>query len=221
MMENIIDFDPKMANQAPCYLRSCEYIRDLKVKYDERFILAKNQDGKPFIMDLEGVDWKTWLGSPVMRSKDLHCTDTELAAQCLWHLTYYGYTPEEQRANFERDNEELERERRNDELCLCDDLYTDDELKEAAWGGWSRIRDEVLERLFSPEEIVEIKKIRKERLDEENARMDAADEEEREEKEQEATLKLEQRKKAEQEKREMWYRKRRQSRHRRPKKKRR
>ena len=44
-------------------------------------------------------------------------TDTKLAAICLWHLTFYGFTPEEQRANFDRENEELERERRNDELA--------------------------------------------------------------------------------------------------------
>ena len=223
MMENIIDFDPKMANQAPCYLRSCEYIRDLKVKYDERFILAKNQDGKPFIMDLEGVDWKTWLGSPVMRAKDLHCSDTELAAQCLWHLTFYGYTPEEQHAFFEQLKESEERQRRNDEFYLDDENYTDEEIKEIAWTGsdqgWSRVRKEVLERLFTPEEIVEITRRRKEYLDEENARYDAADEEERKEKEQEAALKLELKKKAELEKREEWYRKRRQSRHKRPRKK--
>lgn len=222
MMDIIIDFDPKMSNQGGAFLRAVHCIRDMKVKANsEDYFLAKydHQYNVPYIGVLEGIRWSEYLGYQVKRDKDLHCNDTVLAAHCLWHLTYYGYTPEEQRANFERDNEELERERRNDELCLCDDLYTDDELKETAWGGWSRIRDEVLERLFTPEEIVEIKKIRKERLDEENARMDAADEEEREEKEQEAALKLEQRKKAEQEKREKWYCKRRQSRHRRLKKK--
>ena len=224
MMEIIIEFFPKMSNQGGAFLKACHYIRDMKLKpHDEDYILAKydHEYDMPYIGVLEGTGWYECLGYPVKRAKDLKCTDTTLAAVCLWHLTYYGYTPEEQRANFERDNEELERERRNDELFLCDDLYTDDELKETAWGGWSRIKDEVLERLFTPEEIIEIKRIRKERLDEENARVDAADEEERKELEQKAALKLEQRKKAEQEKREMWYRKRRQSRHRRPKKKRR
>lgn len=116
--------------------------------------------------------------------------------------------------------ERAERERRNDEIYLADDLYDDEKVKEAAWSGRTRILDEVLERLFTPEEIVEIKRIRKEKLDEENAMMDEADEEERKEKEQEAALKREQRKKAEQERQEEWYRKQRQSRHKRPKKKR-
>ena len=69
--------------------------------------------------------------------------------------------------------------------------YTDEELRDFAWSGHSRVRDEVLERLFTPEEIVEIKKIRKARVEEENARKDAAEEEERKQLEQEAALKLE------------------------------
>ena len=90
----------------------------------------------------------------------------------------------------------------------------DEEIKEFALSGLSKVRDEVLERLFTPEEIVEIKKRRKAHVDAENARRDAADEEERKQLEQEAALKLELRKKAEEEKRREWYRKRRRSRQR-------
>ena len=102
---------------------------------------------------------------------------------------------------------------------MADELYTDEEIRFYAKNGWSRIRDEVLERLFTPEEIVEIKRIRKEKVDEENARIDAAKEEERKQQEQEEALKLALRKKAEKERREEWYRNRRRSRHKRPKKK--
>lgn len=223
MMEIIIDFDPKMSNQGGAFLKACHYIRNMKLKpHDEDYILAKydHQYDLPYIGVLEGIRWSEYLGYPVKRDKDLHCNDTVLAAHCLWHLTFYGYTPEEQRANFDRQNEELERERRNDEIYLADDIYTDEEIKESARLGYSRVRDEVLERLFTPEEIIEIKKIHKKRLDEENARYDAADEEERKEKEQEAAMRLEMRKKAEREKREEWYRKRRKSRRNHPKKKR-
>ena len=76
-----------------------------------------------------------------------------------------------------------------------------EEIKEFALSGLSRVRDEVLERLFTPEEIVEIKKRRKERVDAENARRDAVDEEERKQLELEAALKLELRKKDEKERR--------------------
>lgn len=221
MMKYIIAFDKKMTNQASHFYRACECIRDMKVKYDERYFLAENNDGAPFIMALEGSFWHHCLGSPVIRAKGLRCSDTQLAAQCLWHLTFYGYTPKEQKEKFDRENEELEKEMRNDELCLCDDIYTDEEIKEFALSGLSKVRDEVLERLFTPEEIVEIKRIRKEKLDEENARYDAAEAEERQQLEQEAALKMELRKKAEQEKREKWYRKRRQSRWKNRRKKRR
>ena len=209
MMKEIIAFDPKMTGQDAHFYRACEYIRDMKVKtHSEDYFLAKydHQYNVPYIGVLEGVRWSEYLGYQVKRDKDLHCNDTVLAAHCLWHLTFYGYTPEEQRANFDRQNEELERERRNDELFLCDDIYTDEEIKASARLGFSRVRDEVLERLFTPEEIIEIKKNHKKRLDEENARYDAADEEERKQKEQEAAMRLEMRKKADREKQEKWYR---------------
>lgn len=223
MMEIIIDFDPKMSNQGGAFLKACHYIRDMKLKpHSEDYFLAKydHQYNVPYIGVLEGIRWSEYLGYQVKRDKDLHCNDTVLAAHCLWHLTFYGYTPEEQRANFDRQNEELERERRNDEIYLADDIYTDEEIKESARLGYSRVRDEVLERLFTPEEIIEIKRIHKERLDEENARYDAADEEERKQKEQEAAMRLEMKKKVKREKQEEWYRKRRQSRRNHPKKKR-
>ena len=161
MMEHITNFSERMIGLDRHFYRAVEYIRTMKVKYDEDYYLAKNSEGMPFIMALEGAGWHNCLGSTIKRAKDLHCTDTQLAAQCLWHLTFYGFTPEEQHAHFEHENEKLEREMRNDELCLCDDIYTDEEIKEFALSGLSRIRDEVLERLFTPEEIVEIKKRRK------------------------------------------------------------
>ncbi len=216
MMREIVAFHPKMKGLDAHFYRACEYIRGMKLKpHDEDYILAKydQQYDTPYIGVLEGMGWHECLGYPVKRAKDLHCTDTVLAAHCLWHLTFYGFTPEEQRADFDRRDEELERERRNDELYLGDDIYTDEEIRSFALNGWSRVRDEVLERLFTPEEIVEIKRIRKEKLDEENARYDAAEEEERIQLEQEKALKMELRKKAERERRERWYRKRRQSRH--------
>lgn len=209
MMREIVAFHPKMKGLDAHFYRACEYIRDMKVKpHNEDYILAQSdhQYGVPYVGVLEGMGWHECLGYPVKRAKDLKCTDTKLAGICLWHLTFYGFTPEEQRANFDRENEEIERERRNDELYLGDDIYTDEEIKSFALRGWSRIRDEVLERLFTPEEIVEIKRIRKKKLDEENAKYDAAEEEERRQLEQEAALKLELRKKAEQERRERWYR---------------
>ena len=212
MMEHITNFSERMIGLDRHFYRAVEYIRTMKVKYDPDYILAKNYNGWPSVCNLEGNSWRKLLGHPVQRAKDLHCTDTQLAAQCLWHLTFYGFTPEEQHAHFEHENEEIERQMRNDEMCLCDDIYSDEEIKEFALSGLSRVRDEVLERLFTLEEIVKIKKHRKERVDAENARKDAADEEERKQLEQETALKLELKKKAKEEKQREWYRKRRRSR---------
>lgn len=167
MMKYITKFDKKMTGLDRHFFRAVEYMRHMKLRYNLEPIIAQYEYGGPFIWILEGIAWKEWLNHPIKRAKNLHCTDTELAAQCLWHLTFYGFTPEEQQAHFERKNEELEMARRNDELYLCDDIYSDEEIKEFALLGYSRVRDEVLERLFTPEEIVEIKKIHKKRLDEE------------------------------------------------------
>ena len=45
-----------------------------------------------------------------------------LAAQCLWHLTFYGFTPEEQKANAERDMAEIDRQMEAGELKSIDDF---------------------------------------------------------------------------------------------------
>ena len=214
MMKYIIAFDKKMTNQGNHFYHACECIRDMKVKFNPDYLLATYYCGWPSVGILEGNPWHELIGSPVRRAKDLHCTDTQLAAQCLWHLTFYGFTPKEQKENARKSFEEVDRQERNDEVFLADDLYSDDYIRECALNGWSRIRDEVLERLFTPEEIVEIEKRRKEKLDAKNAERDAAEEEERKQLEQEAALKLELRKKAEEEKRREWYRKRRRSRQR-------
>ena len=214
MMKYIIAFDKKMVGLERQFYHAVETIRDMKVKYNPEEILAKYEYGGSFVFILEGKAWHEWINSPVRRAKDLHCTDTQLAAQCLWHLTFYGFTPKEQKENARKYMENVDRQERNDEVFLADDLYSDDYIRECALSGRSRIRDEVLERLFTPEEIVEIKKLRKEKLDAENAERDAAEEEERKQLEQEVALKLELRKKAEDEKRMEWYRKRRRSRQR-------
>jgi hypothetical protein len=222
MMKCITNFHKKMIGQEPHFYRACECIRDMRVKVrSEDYFLAKYDPeyDVPYIGVLEGISWSENLGYPVKRDKDLHCTDTELAAHCLWHLTFYGYTPEEQRENARKYMENVDRQERNDEVFLADDLYSDDYIRECALSGRSRIRDEVLERLFTPEEIVEIKKRRKERLDAENAERDVAEEEERKQLEQDAALKLELRKEAEEERRKKWYRERRRKRqHNKPKK---
>ena len=220
MMKYITAFDKKMVGLERQFYHAVEAIRNMKVKYNPEEILAKYEYGGPFVFILEGKDWHEWINSPVRRAKDLHCTDTQLAAQCLWHLTFYGFTPEEQKENARKYMENVDRQERNDEVFLADDLYSDDYIRECALSGRARVRDEVLERLFTPEEIIEIKKRRKAVVDAKIAKMDAADEEERKQLEQEAALKLELKKKAEEERRKKWYRERRRSRQRNKRKKR-
>ena len=71
MMKYIIAFDKKMTNQASHFYRAYECIRNMKVKYDEDYILAKHEYDVPFISVLEGTGWSECLGHPVRREKDL------------------------------------------------------------------------------------------------------------------------------------------------------
>lgn len=107
MMKYIIAFDKKMANQGNHFCRACECIRDMKVKaHSEDYILAEydSKYNEPYIGVLEGASWHEWLGYPVKRAKDLHCTDTKLAAICLWHLTFYRDAAEaEERKQLEQE----------------------------------------------------------------------------------------------------------------------
>ena len=127
MMEYITAFDKKMVGLERHFYRAVEAIRNMKVKYDPEEIIAEYEYGGPFVIILEGNAWHKLINHPVRRAKDLHCSDTHMAAQCLWHLTFYGFTPEEQRANFEREIEEIERQRAAGELKSIDDYDFDDE----------------------------------------------------------------------------------------------
>ena len=148
MMELITKFDKKMTGLDRHFFRAVEYIRHMKLRYNPEPIIAQYEYDGPFISILEGIAWKDWLNSPIKRAKDLHCTDTELSAQCLWHLTYYGFTPEEQQANAERDMAEIERQMEAGELKSIDDYDVDEDNLVMATNKKMRPFDRILIFLF-------------------------------------------------------------------------
>ena len=48
------------------------------------------------------VSWEEDLAADVVVADDVHLTDEELAMHCLWEITYWGFSPEEQLETFER-----------------------------------------------------------------------------------------------------------------------
>ncbi len=48
------------------------------------------------------VSWKEDLDADIVVADDVHLTDEELAMHCLWEITYWGFSPEEQLETFER-----------------------------------------------------------------------------------------------------------------------
>lgn len=43
------------------------------------------------VLDVEGSDWERCLGSVLAIADNVTASDAEIAAQCLWGLTFYGY----------------------------------------------------------------------------------------------------------------------------------
>ncbi len=48
------------------------------------------------------VSWEEDLDADIVVADDVHLTDEELAMHCLWEITYWGFSPEEQLETFER-----------------------------------------------------------------------------------------------------------------------
>jgi len=52
-------------------------------------------------MQCEGNAWEGLIESPIVIEDGVKCCKERLLAQCLWHLTFYGFSPEEQHRKFE------------------------------------------------------------------------------------------------------------------------
>lgn len=48
------------------------------------------------------VSWEEDLAADVVVADDIHLTNEELAMHCLWEITYWGFSPQEQLETFER-----------------------------------------------------------------------------------------------------------------------
>ena len=48
------------------------------------------------------VSWEEDLAADVVVADDIHLTNEELAMHCLWKITYWGFSPQEQLETFNR-----------------------------------------------------------------------------------------------------------------------
>ena len=64
---------------------------------------AKESDGTEYIeaSHVEGQYWSTYIDGEVVVEDGIHVSDAELAYKLLWHLTFFGFSQEETRDNFD------------------------------------------------------------------------------------------------------------------------
>lgn len=117
MYEHIVKFDPYSEGNRFAYLTAYELLCIMKVregreyKVDFNFnawIHDKSKEITPFLCSsLEGSNWKKALGAEMVLCPEAENVHLDMiAAVCLWHITYYGFTPEDQEKIFTTEQEE-------------------------------------------------------------------------------------------------------------------
>lgn len=62
------------------------------------------------VLDVEGSDWARCLGSVLAIADNVIASDAEIAAQCLWGLTFYGYHLQSENISADASREEFLKE---------------------------------------------------------------------------------------------------------------
>ena len=82
-------------------------LRPLDIKPYIPFLGDSKNDWRPcWISQLEGTNWQNSISRPIYRLPGIDCSDLEIAACALWHLTFYGITPEIQDKYFKESERE-------------------------------------------------------------------------------------------------------------------
>lgn len=98
---------PKQASMRPFYREAWDIILHTEPTItDDPIRVRAIEGGLPFSIDLEGWKWEKVVGCELELDDDVKCSDEELAAQCLWHLTFYGFTPEDMANAFPEEDED-------------------------------------------------------------------------------------------------------------------
>ena len=94
IMPHIAAFQYKQLAMRPYYREARDILLNIEAEDTYEGIPVTNNDGRPWVMMCEGNPWRSLVDSPLEIDEDVHCTDAQLAAQCLWHLTFYRFAPD-------------------------------------------------------------------------------------------------------------------------------
>jgi tetratricopeptide (TPR) repeat protein len=113
MFEYIVKFDHKMADSRFGFLVAYDMLCNMKLDgdYEKLEIVpnpykddeGENQEFYAWCSELEGCRWENVIGCEVVYSPELPAIPPRdmIAGICLWHLTFYGFSPEERDNHFE------------------------------------------------------------------------------------------------------------------------
>lgn len=117
MYEYIVKFDPYSEGNRFAYQAAYELLCNMEAEegrgymVDSNYYVRMHENSKevtPVLCSgLEGSNWKKALGAEmVLCPKVENDSLDKIAAVCLWHITYYGFTPEDQERMFTAEQEE-------------------------------------------------------------------------------------------------------------------
>jgi hypothetical protein len=153
----ISKFHPKSANSRFPYTVAYEYLCQIEAKPGIEICFTKRPlyeddcapDVNVWCSVLEGINWNEAMGAEVVVSDEI--TDAPLdmiVGMALWHITFYGFSPDEQHETFEnwsRDEEPVHDEPEDEDDILSDAtkaLYPDmNSMLELPDGEYDRLYD--------------------------------------------------------------------------------
>ena len=135
MFEYIVKFHPKSEGSRFSYLVAYELLCDMEAEYDGRKYdvvpnpYAKETEGSAseitvWCSDLEGCNWQKALGAEMNFCPEAEKVPLDMIAGiCLWHITFYGFNPDEEEDFF---NNMLEGNSPQDEPMYMVDVLSEE-----------------------------------------------------------------------------------------------
>lgn len=98
IVPHILRVYPEHASQIPWYREAYDILCHMKYKENDGTISVEwvnCTDEEPYIQigNGEGDLWESNLGKHLEIADNVHVSHVELAARCLWSITFYGYSP--------------------------------------------------------------------------------------------------------------------------------
>ena len=102
MVPHIIAFEPEHVTQIPYYKEAYDILLHTEAAETDEQITVKwmcdedelcGETPYIYISNCEGDYWPTNLGKELVLDEGIELSDAELAARCMWSITFYGYRP--------------------------------------------------------------------------------------------------------------------------------